>query len=234
MVMAFGAAAIRGLTGFGMAIILVPLLCLVMRPDAAVILAILLQFMIGPVGIAKIIQDADFKSAVPIMAAAIITTPFGLWLLAHTQPDVARVGVATIAMGAFLLILLPRTRQSTPKGITTIFTGALAGILTGFAAMPGPPVVVFYVRDSITPIVARASMMMIFFATAITGTAIAALSGLLSTPIIVTAFVMLLPMIAGNWLGAKAFGKISPPLWRSAVGILLGGAGLSALYRLIA
>jgi Sulfite exporter TauE/SafE len=100
MVMAFGAAAIRGLTGFGMAIILVPLLCLVMRPDAAVILAILLQFMIGPVGIAKIIQDADFKSAVPIMAAAIITTPFGLWLLAHTQPDVARVPVHIITANA--------------------------------------------------------------------------------------------------------------------------------------
>ncbi len=234
MVMAFGAAAIRGLTGFGMAIILVPLLCLVMRPDAAVILAILLQFMIGPVGIRKIIQDADFKSTLPIMAAAIVTTPFGLWLLAYTPPDVARLSVAAIAMGAFLMILLPRHRQATPQGFTTILTGALAGILTGFAAMPGPPVVIFYVRDSIAPLVARASMMMIFFATAITGTTIAAISGLLTTPIIITAFIMLLPMIAGNWLGAMAFGKISPPLWRSAVGLLLGSAAISALYRLLA
>ena len=38
--MTFGAAAIRGLTGFGMAIILVPLLGLVIRPDQAVVLGI--------------------------------------------------------------------------------------------------------------------------------------------------------------------------------------------------
>ena len=233
MLMAFGAAAIRGLTGFGMAIILVPLLCLVMRPDAAVILAILLQFMIGPVGIRKIIADAHFESALPIMGAAMITTPLGLWLLAHTPPDVARVVVAIIAIGAFLLILVPRKPVANTGHFATITTGALAGMLTGFAAMPGPPVVIFYLRDSIAPVVARASMMLIFFATAIAGTAIAALSGLLTMPIIITAFVMLAPMIAGNWLGAKAFGKISPPLWRSAVGLLLGGAGISALYRLI-
>ena len=234
MVMAFGAAAIRGLTGFGMASILVPLLCLMMRPDAAVILAILLQFMIGPVGLRRIIADAHFGSALPIMGAAVITTPLGLWLLAHTPPDIARFVVAVIAIGAFLLILLPRKVEAIPEGITPIVTGALAGLLTGFAAMPGPPVVVFYIRDSITPIVARASMMMVFFATAIAGTTIAAISGLMTTPIIITAFFMLIPMIAGNWLGAKAFGKISPPLWRSAVGLLLGGAGVSALYRLIA
>lgn len=232
--MAFGAAAIRGLTGFGMAIILVPLLCLVMRPDAAVILAILLQFMIGPVGIRKIIADAHFESALPIMAAAMITTPLGLWLLAHTPPDIARVGVAVIAIGAFLMILLPRKAEAMPKGITPLITGALAGLLTGFAAMPGPPVVVFYIRDSIAPVTARASMMMVFFATAIAGTSIAAISGLLSMPIIFTAFIMLIPMVAGNWLGGKAFGKISASLWRSAVGLLLGGAGVSALYRLIA
>lgn len=234
MAMAFGAAAIRGLTGFGMAIILVPLLCLVMRPDAAVILAILLQFMIGPVGIRKIMGDAHFESALPIMVAAMVTVPLGLWLLAHTPPDLARVGVAMVAIGAFLLILVPRKPVANSGRFATIITGALAGILTGFAAMPGPPVVIFYLRDSIAPVTARASMMLIFFATAIVGTAIAGISGLLSSPIIITAFIMLIPMIAGNWLGAQAFGRVSAPLWRSAVGLLLGGAGVAALYRLIA
>ncbi|MFM9851573.1 MAG: sulfite exporter TauE/SafE family protein [Sphingomonadaceae bacterium] len=233
MLMAFGAAAIRGLTGFGMAIILVPLLCIVMRPDDAVILAILLQFMIGPIGIVKILREAHFSSAIPIMATAILATPFGLWLLANTPPDIARVSVAAIAIGAFLLVIMPRNRAATPSMPTSLVTGALAGLLTGFAAMPGPPVVLFYIRDSFTPSVARASMMLIFFATAITATTVAALSGLVSTPTVVIAFVMLLPMIAGNWIGGLAFGRISAPLWRGAVALLLGGAGVSALYRLV-
>src|SRR3546814_3043334 len=48
-------------------------------------------------------------------------------------------------------------------------TGLASGVLTGFAAMPGPPVVPFYLRRHLAPKVARASMMLIFFGTAIAG-----------------------------------------------------------------
>ena len=41
--MTFGAAYIRGLTGFGMAIILVPLFGLIVKPGEAVVIGILLQ-----------------------------------------------------------------------------------------------------------------------------------------------------------------------------------------------
>ena len=43
--MTFGAAYVRGLTGFGMAIILVPLLGLIIAPGEAVVLGILLQLL---------------------------------------------------------------------------------------------------------------------------------------------------------------------------------------------
>ncbi|OYZ88925.1 MAG: hypothetical protein B7Y00_02820, partial [Sphingomonadales bacterium 17-56-6] len=53
----FGAAYIRGLTGFGMAIILVPLFGLIVKPGEAVVIAILLQVLIGPVGLKVILAD---------------------------------------------------------------------------------------------------------------------------------------------------------------------------------
>ena len=52
--MTFGAAYVRGLTGFGMAIILVPLLGMLMPPGQAVVLGIILQLLIGPVGFRRI------------------------------------------------------------------------------------------------------------------------------------------------------------------------------------
>src|SRR3546814_16982638 len=48
-------------------------------------------------------------------------------------------------------------------------TGLASGVLTGFAAMPGPPVVPFYLRRHLPPKVARASMLLIHFGTAIAG-----------------------------------------------------------------
>jgi uncharacterized protein len=233
LIMTFGAAAIRGLTGFGMAIILVPLLGLVIAPAEAVIVGILLQLLIGPVGIRKIVADAERHSALAIAGWAVLATPFGLWLLKLTPPDIARLLIALVAIGAFLLVLLPATPGKTPGRVETGITGIAAGILTGFAAMPGPPVVPFYMRRKLPPQVTRASMMMVFFATAIAGTLSAFALGVASTRLLWLSLLLFPAVLAGNWLGGMAFGKISETLWRSTVALLLGLAGIAAVMRLV-
>ena len=231
--MTFAAAAIRGLTGFGMAIILVPLLAMVMRPDEAVVLAIFLQLLIGPVGLNKILSDSHKSSAVLIAAAAVATTPLGVWALAHTPPDLARIIIALIAIGAFLMIFAARKAVNIPSRPAAILTGFAAGVLTGFAAMPGPPVVPFYLREAFDPRTARASMMLVFFATAMAGTLSSVLIGLGSIQLAWLSVLLLIPMLLGNWLGGKAFGKASATLWRTMVAVLLGLAGVSAVWRLL-
>ena len=229
--MTFTASTIRGLTGFGMAIILVPLLGMVIRPDEAVVLAIILQFMIGPVGMKAILADSARPSSLIIAATAMLATPLGLWLLARISPDLARVLIAGVAVGAFLLVLLPKQAGKPPHLGLTLATGLSAGVLAGFAGMPGPPVVPYFLRMGITPQAARASMMLVFFATAIAGTVVAFLSGLATAKLVAVAVLLLVPMLAGNWLGARAFGKIDPLLWRIIVGVLLCIAALSAVWR---
>jgi uncharacterized protein len=228
-----GAAAIRGLTGFGMAIILVPLLGMIMRPDEAVVLAIFLQLLIGPVGLRTSIAASHKPSALPIAALAVLATPLGVWLLARTAPDLARVLIAAIAIGAFIAITLTRKQITIPGRAATGAVGVMAGVLTGFAAMPGPPVVPFYLREAFTPATARASMLVIFFATASAGTLASVLLGLGSARLAWLSILLFPAVLAGNWVGGLAFGKISPLLWRSGVALLLGVAGLSAVVRLL-
>ena len=230
--MTFGAAFIRGLTGFGMAIILVPLLGLIVTPGEAVVLGILLQVLIGPVGLKIIYADAERKSALTIAAFAVATTPMGIWLLTQTTPDVARLLIAAIAIGAFLLVLLPQRVGFTPGFKETAATGIASGILTGFAAMPGPPVVPYYLRQQIEPARARASMMLVFFATAMAGTALVFALGLASWRLAWLSALLFPPMLFGNWLGARSFGKVPASLWRSLVALILGLAGVSAMARL--
>ena len=112
--MTFGAAYIRGLTGFGMAIILVPLFGMIVTPGEAVVIAILLQVLIGPVGIKVIFADAHRQSALMIAAFAMLATPIGILLLKVTTPDVARLMIAAIAIGAFALVLLPQRGDCAP------------------------------------------------------------------------------------------------------------------------
>jgi uncharacterized membrane protein YfcA len=162
-----------------------------------------------------------------------LATPLGIWLLMHTSPDVARLMIAGIAIGAFVLVLLPQRGELRPGPKETALTGIASGILTGFAAMPGPPVVPFYLRQPIPPKEARASMMLVFFATAIAGTISAFVLGLANAHLLWLSLALFPSVLVGNWLGAKSFGRVPPTLWRSFVAGVLGLAGLSAVLRLL-
>jgi len=232
--MTFGAAYVRGLTGFGMAIILVPLLGLIVPPGEAVMLGILLQLLIGPVGIRIILADADRPTAVPIALLAMAATPVGMLALHATPSDVARLLITLAAVVAFVAVLLPKHPDGhRPSRAAIAGTGLSSGILTGFAAMPGPPVVPFYLRRHLEPKVARASMLLIFFATAIAGTLAALWVGIATFRLFLIALILFVPMWLGNHVGARHFGRVPPHIWQAMVAIVLGVAAVSAVVRLL-
>jgi uncharacterized membrane protein YfcA len=232
--MTFAAAYVRGLTGFGMAIILVPLLGLIIAPGEAVVLGILLQLLIGPVGIGIIMADADRATAVPIALLAMATTPVGMVALDATTPDIARLLITLVAVGAFVAVLLPKQPEGHRPGRGAIAgTGVASGILTGFAAMPGPPVVPFYLRRHLEPKVARASMLLIFFGTAIAGTLAALWVGIATWRLFLLAVILFVPMWLGNHVGARHFGRVPPHVWQAMVAIVLGIAAVSAVVRIL-
>ena len=232
--MTFGAAYVRGLTGFGMAIILVPLLGLIMPPGEAVVMGILLQLLIGPVGIGIIVADADRATALPIGLLAMALTPLGMVALDHTPADLARLLITLAAVAAFVAVLLPKQAEGhRPGKLAVAGTGILSGILTGFAAMPGPPVVPFYLRRRVEPRIARASMLMIFFMTAIAGTLAALWLGIASWRLLIVALILFIPMWLGNRVGAGHFGRVPPHIWQAMVAVVLGVAAVSAVVRLL-
>lgn len=230
---ALAAAFVRGLAGFGMAILLVPVLGLAIPPKEAVVVSNWLGLLIGLVGLKKIIGASE-KSALIIAALAIAATPLGVWVLSKTDPAFARLLIAMIALAAFGLVLLPKKpAHYAPGAIETGATGFAAGALTGFAGMPGLPVVPYYLRREIAPELARASMMTIFLATSISGvgSSLALRVATLREPLL--AFVLFPAVLLGNWLGHLAFGKVSESAWRIFTGGVLGLSALAALWKLL-
>ena len=230
---ALGAAFVRGLAGFGMAILLVPVLALAVPPAEAVVVSNWLGLLIGVVGLRKIIGASE-KSALIIAALAIAATPLGVWLLSLTDPALARLLNALIALAAFGLVLLPKKpAHYAPGAIETGATGFAAGTLTGFAGMPGLPVVPFYLRREIAPELARASMMTIFLATSLSGVGSALVLGVATWREPLLAAVLFPAVLLGNWLGQLAFGKVSDAAWRTFTGAVLGLSALAALWKLL-
>ena len=227
---AFGSAFVRGLTGFGMAILLVPILALALSPIDAVLLTNFLSVFIGLSEIRRLLRGAE-KSAWVIIALVAVTTPVGLYLLSITTPALARVVIAFIALSAFVAVLLPRRGALDHHPATTGGVGILSGLMTGYAGMPGPPVVPYYVGRDIPRETAKASMLLIFTCASTTGLISGGAIGLLDWKLAALALLLFPAVLLGNWLGNRASGRIEDRTWRICVGVVLGGAAVGALWK---
>lgn len=227
------ASFVRGLAGFGMAILLVPVLGLAVAPAAAVVVSNWLAVMIGLVGIRAVVGASE-PSVLPIAGLAVVATPLGVWLLIVTDPGLARLLIALIALGSFGLMLLPKKPADHvhQPGLTGA-TGIAAGVLAGFAGMPGPPVVPYYLGRRIAPALARASMMTIFLATSMSGVAAALALGLATWRDLWLAMALFPVAVLGNWLGNKAFGRVGDAAWWIFTAAVLGTSALAAVWRLL-
>ncbi len=228
----FGAAFFRGLTGFGYAILAVPLVSLVAPPVTAVVMAILMQLVIGPFGIRPAVKVINIPMVAKIAALSCLFTPAGLWMLDIVSTDIARLVITAIAIGSFLAFMMKRPPQLNEAPLHILLVGGMSGLLNGFAAMPGPPVILHFVRKGVPPIVARGSMITIFFAAATMATVIAFWRGMIDGQVLILSALACPLMIGGNHLGAKFFGSVSEPIWRGFVILLLGVAAGFALFKL--
>jgi uncharacterized membrane protein YfcA len=225
------AGVVRGLAGFGLAILLVPVLALAIPPVEAVMIGNLLGFLVSFAHIRKQVADTE-RSAWIIAGVAVLAIPLGYLALGAAGPALARLLIALVAIGAFVAVLLPKKPHHTPGPKETVATGVASGLLTGFAGMPGPPVVPYYLRRDIAPAVARASMMSIFLVTQGAGATIAVLLGKAHWEELWLALALFPMVLAGNWLGTRAFGRIDPRAWRYIAGGVLGAAALGAVLKL--
>lgn len=226
------AAYVRGLAGFGMAILLVPVLALALAPVEAVLVANMLGLMIGASEIARLVREAE-RSAFTISGLVLLATAPGLYVLSLTEVSLARLLIALVALSAFVAMMLPM-RESTPPGRTsTVATGVASGLLTGFAGMPGPPVVPFYVRRHIPRGTAKASMVLIFTCASLAGIASGLAFGVMTWRLALLALLLFPVVLVGNWLGARMSGRVSDTAWRAFAATVLGAAALAALLKLL-
>lgn len=229
---ALGASFVRGLTGFGMAILLVPILALALPPVEAVLVGNGLSVLIGAVEAPRLVRGAE-RSAWIIASVCVAATPLGLFALSSTSADLARLLIALIALSAFAAVVLPRRSKAAPGPAATGLVGVLSGLMTGYAGMPGPPVVPYYVGRDLPRETAKTSMLLIFTIAAGAGLVSGTLMGMLALSLLALSALLFPAVLVGNWLGERASGAISDPVWRTSVGVVLGAAAVGAFVRLL-
>ncbi|MEO3413890.1 sulfite exporter TauE/SafE family protein [Roseovarius sp. CAU 1744] len=138
------AGIVRGFSGFGTALIFVPVAGIFLPPETV----IALMTMTGVASMAALIPRAWRQAAraeVGLLAlAAIVTVPLGLWIMNVLDETTVRWCVAVIA-GGTLAVLVAGWRFSGQVNLPGLLAiGAAAGVIGGMTGLTGPVVILFY------------------------------------------------------------------------------------------
>ena len=227
----FVAAVIRGFTGFGLAVVGVPLLSLFFAPAEIVPSIMILAILAGLQLLPKIWRKVDWRLLTPTIIGAAIGTPLGTWLLAGVSADIMRVLIGAAVLAASLAVQLGFRFSKRPHpGISAGF-GAVAGLTGGAAAMPGPSVIFLFLAVPIAHEAGRATLILFFQASAMMSAVSAAVGGLLQAQSLILGAMLVPAMLIGNWLGDRVFDKASAKTYRRIVVLLLAGLGAVAAVR---
>jgi uncharacterized membrane protein YfcA len=231
------AALLRGFTGFGFALAAVPLLGLFMPPAQSVPIALGLQFLGGLIDFRQAAKDCHWPSLRWLIIGAVAGSPVGALVLSIVPASVARIAIAAITIGAVIMLSSGFRLAEIPSRMVTALVGLVSGVFNGLAAMPGPPVVVYYASGPFGSAAARASLLVFFLATSIAALISVALVGLLDLRSLVLSLLGLPIMLVGTWIGELAFQRGSDALHRhvsiASLGLVALGSAIKGISELM-
>jgi uncharacterized protein len=217
----FGAAIVRGFSGFGFSLLSITALSLVYAPAQIIPSIFMLEVAASLHLLPSIWKDIHWRSLLPLTLGCLIATPLGVWALANVSARPMQVALALFVLAATFALWRGYALKSMPGPVASTAAGAASGLANGAIGIGGPPVIVFYFSSPAGDIAGRASLIAFFLITDVIGLGNQAVQGLLSWDAVWRAAAFLPPLLLGVWIGNSSFKSANPETFRKAVLALL-------------
>jgi uncharacterized membrane protein YfcA len=227
---AFIGGLVRGFTGFGFAMVFVPLATIAVGPVMAAALIWIIDFPFAWILAASSWRRVAWREIAPLLTASILFLPLGVWLLTHSDPVTARWCIAlAILLGVTALATGWRYRGS--PGLPLSFgVGGAAGIASGMAQLGGMPIAIFWLAAQKNDPRQTRDNLNGFFCLLPTVAGIAyLLSGVLTVGALKMAVPLAIPYGLGLAIGARAFPFASEQTFRRVAYLVIFMAAVVAL-----
>jgi len=225
-----GAAGIvRGFTGFGTALIFVPVAGMFL-PSAQVIALITMTGVASTMALLPKAWGTAQKADVGLMAgAALCTVPIGLWVLSLLDQNTVRwvvTAIATVMLGSLVTGWRYRSRIG-PIGLLAI--GAAAGLFGGMTGLTGPVVILFYLSGLHKVEVVRANTILFLAALDVVIVSNLIWQGMTSWTLFGVAIVLAVPYFVTTLIGQALFDPAYEKIYRIAAYAVIALAVVTGL-----
>ncbi|MFC1917569.1 sulfite exporter TauE/SafE family protein [Chloroflexota bacterium] len=232
----FFAAFIRGITGFGFALILAPILLLILNPTSVVIITLFLGLLSNILVLCYSFKKVNLKKILPIIVSSSFGIPLGAWIITIVAPSTLKIIIGGVTVSSAIILSLGLSKTFSRENLAGVFAGFISGTLSSSTGLGGPPVVLFVHNQNWQRDVIHTGLAAYFlFASSLSLVALT-IPGLVDRQIIISAISLAPALFAGVGLGMVVFRRINARYFRWASmaiiicsGILgiLSGLGMS-------
>lgn len=203
------AGLIRGITGFGGAMLMAPALSLLIGPVPTVVTALTLEATAALVMLPDALRKINKRVLFYLILPACFTVPIGGYFLVTLDPLIARKIISGVVV-IFSLMLLSGFRYSGPhRPLTSLLLGSIVGVLLGATSVGAPPVILYLLSGPDPQVVTRANLTVFVSAISAIGLVMLVAAGAYTKELTVSAFLLCIPYLAAAWLGGTLFARMS-------------------------
>lgn len=217
----FLAGVVRGITGFGYALIVISGLNLVAVPVEVVPVATILDFVAGVHMFPQVRKQVHWSGARWLGLGALIGIPIGVMLLVRLDADLMRLGISAAILISVFLIARGFALSGVPGRGLQCLTGGMSGFLSGAGGIPGPPVILLYLSSPLPVATTRATTVTFFLLVDVVALVGMASQGLVDQQTLMRAAVLVPATFIAIHVGNRLFAIATPAqVKRLALGLL--------------
>jgi uncharacterized membrane protein YfcA len=228
---ALGAGLVRGLTGFGGAMIIVPVISLFLGPVVAVPVLNVIDTITSLPMLPPAMRRCHWREVIPLFIGAVLLLPLGVYLLTYVNPDLLRHVMAVIILIMAVIMALGLRYHGEPTRIVSLVVGAASGLMTGAVGLSGPPVALFWLGGKANAMTTRANIIAYFGLMSVAVIAVMAWHGLFTVPVLRLSLILMPLYALGVIIGARGFRYASEGFFRLFVLLLIAGVAVFSLVR---
>jgi uncharacterized membrane protein YfcA len=220
---------VRGFSGFGSALIYIPLMAALFGPRTAAGTLLLIDFVSGLPFAIGARNQCDWRDVIPLAIAATIGVPFGTFLLLFADPVALRWLIAVLVLGLLAVLLSGWRYHGQPTLAVKIGVGLVAGVGAGAVQVGGPAVIIYWLSSKSPPITIRANLLVYFVLNGAALIVAYAVQGVLTMQVIAFALMLGPPFWLAMVTGARFFRGASDNLYRQAAYAIVALAAIVSL-----
>jgi uncharacterized membrane protein YfcA len=223
------AGLVRGFSGFGSALIYIPLISAIYSPAIAAPTLLLFDTICGLPFAVHAWPQANRREVLPVSIAGALTVPLGVMALLYVDPLILRWFIAALVMMALAALAAGWRYHGRPTLAAALGVGALSGFGAGAVQIGAPPLLVFWLGGNNSAVTVRANIMVYFILQGVLSMVLYFTSGLFGAQVIVLALLFGVPFALAMFAGAYWFHGSSEVLYRRVAYVIIGFAGLASL-----